>query len=257
MFMRDRFILFLKKYQIWLYTAILVVVTNWSVPYVALMPGTVYPISSMFTKDDHVQTLGDWNFLTVKLLHLTVLSYVYAKLNPNDYEIIPEEWLMKPGETNSQYTDRQHKVMTDTIEISKSCSSKLLKQTLNQDVTFQFKLEGTDVGGPSAGSAFCLAFADSLSKDEMAKGYRIAATGTVTEDGEVGEIGGLKWKIKSAIDAGIQIVFVPFEEEQEAISSVDFWKSKQIAGADSLRVYPIKHVSEAVYQIQTLQVFRR
>jgi Lon-like protease len=66
-----------------------------------------------------------------------------------------------------------------------------------------------DIGGPSAGLAFTLDIYDSLSGRHLLRGHRIAVTGTISLDGQVGAIGGVKQKTIGAIEAGADTFLVP------------------------------------------------
>ena len=66
-----------------------------------------------------------------------------------------------------------------------------------------------DIGGPSAGLAFTLDIYDALSGRHLLDGHRIAVTGTIGLNGQVGPIGGIKQKTIGAIDAGCDVFLVP------------------------------------------------
>ena len=66
-----------------------------------------------------------------------------------------------------------------------------------------------DVGGPSAGMVFALGIVDKLSKEDLVKGRRIAGTGTISAQGEVGAIGGIEEKMIGARRAGATIFLAP------------------------------------------------
>ncbi len=74
-------------------------------------------------------------------------------------------------------------------------------------VTVSYNLN--DVGGPSAGMMFSLAVIDKLSPGELNGGAFVAGTGTIEEDGSVGEIGGISHKIEAAREAGAQLFLAP------------------------------------------------
>jgi Lon-like protease len=63
--------------------------------------------------------------------------------------------------------------------------------------------------GPSAGLAFTLEVYDALTGHQLAKGRRIAVTGTIDLDGKVGPIGGVRQKVIGAARAGADVVLVP------------------------------------------------
>ena len=65
--------------------------------------------------------------------------------------------------------------------------------------------------GPSAGLAFALEVYDALSGHRLAKGRKIAVTGTIDLDGNVGPIGGVRQKVLGAVRRGADMVLVPVE----------------------------------------------
>ncbi len=87
---------------------------------------------------------------------------------------------------------------------------------LEVDLPFEISFAERDVGGPSAGSAYALAIADMLDRGDYAKGRRIAATGTISIDGNIGPVGGVPEKAEGAEDAGATLFLVPTEEVEEA-----------------------------------------
>jgi PDZ domain-containing protein len=70
--------------------------------------------------------------------------------------------------------------------------------------------------GPSAGLAFTLAVYDALTGHRLAKGRKIAVTGTIDLDGNVGPIGGARQKVIGAARAGSDVVLVPVLNAPEA-----------------------------------------
>jgi Lon-like protease len=66
-----------------------------------------------------------------------------------------------------------------------------------------------DIGGPSAGLMFSLGVYDTLTPGALTGGNDVAGTGTITERGRVGPIGGIQQKIVAAADAGAKIFLVP------------------------------------------------
>ena len=57
--------------------------------------------------------------------------------------------------------------------------------------------------------AFTLEVYDALSGHSLAKGRKIAVTGTIDLDGNVGEIGGMQQKVLGAVRAHADLVLVP------------------------------------------------
>ncbi|MEZ5170933.1 MAG: PDZ domain-containing protein [Acidimicrobiia bacterium] len=91
-------------------------------------------------------------------------------------------------------------------------------QTENLEIDFpvDVEIDTGKVGGPSAGLAFTLAIIDELTEGELTGGMKVAVTGTMNSDGEVGLVGGVPQKAAAADDAGAELFLVPPGEEDEA-----------------------------------------
>ena len=64
-------------------------------------------------------------------------------------------------------------------------------------------------GGPSGGLMLTLAIYDRLTDDDLTNGLKIVGTGTISSDGTVGEIGGVKYKLNGAVKAKADLFLVP------------------------------------------------
>lgn len=73
----------------------------------------------------------------------------------------------------------------------------------------QVSIKAGDIGGPSAGLMFSLEIVNRFLPEDIAKGYKIAGTGTIDAKGQVGVIGGIKHKVVAAHKAGAEIFFAP------------------------------------------------
>lgn len=81
---------------------------------------------------------------------------------------------------------------------------------------FQVNVNAGDVGGPSAGTMFTLAIYDKLTPGALTSGKRFAGTGTISEDGSVGPIGGIRQKMVGAHDSGAKYFLAPASDCNEA-----------------------------------------
>ena len=78
------------------------------------------------------------------------------------------------------------------------------------DFPFQVSVNIDDrIGGPSAGLIFALAVYDTLTPGSLTGGAAISGTGTISEGGRVGPIGGIQQKIVAAADSGAEVFLVP------------------------------------------------
>ncbi|MDY6809806.1 MAG: PDZ domain-containing protein [Actinomycetota bacterium] len=91
-------------------------------------------------------------------------------------------------------------------------------EVVNADPALKISYNVGDIGGPSAGMMLTLAVIDRLSPGELTHGDFIAGTGTITEDGVVGPIGGITHKTRAARDAGATVFLVPERNCVEAVS---------------------------------------
>ena len=74
---------------------------------------------------------------------------------------------------------------------------------------FDINFTLSDVGGPSAGLMFATGIVDKLTPADLTGGNHIAGTGTITPEGEVGPIGGIRQKLAGARSAGAELFLMP------------------------------------------------
>ena len=71
--------------------------------------------------------------------------------------------------------------------------------------------------GPSGGAMTCLAIYNKLTKEDITKGKKISGTGTIDSEGNIGEIGGVKYKLIGAVKSKSDIFICPKENYEEAL----------------------------------------
>ncbi len=81
------------------------------------------------------------------------------------------------------------------------------------DISYNYN---SDEYGPSGGLMMALAIYNALTKEDATKGLRISGTGTISHDGTVGAIGGVKFKIIGAINKKSDVFIIPAENYDEA-----------------------------------------
>lgn len=97
------------------------------------------------------------------------------------------------------------------------------------DFPVDITIDTSEIGGPSAGLAMTLAVLDELTPGELTGGKRVAVTGTIDEDGTVGEIGGIEQKAVAARAAGAQLFLVPECASDDADARADCETSVEAA----------------------------
>ncbi|MCJ1713172.1 PDZ domain-containing protein [Curtobacterium sp. VKM Ac-2922] len=110
------------------------------------------------------------------------------------------------------------------------------------DFPFDVSIKLQDVGGPSAGMMFALGIIDEITPGELNGGKHVAGTGTITADGQVGPIGGIRQKLYGAKAAGATVFLAPASNCDEVVGHVP----------DGLDVYAVKTLDQAVTDLQTV-----
>lgn len=72
--------------------------------------------------------------------------------------------------------------------------------------------------GPSGGLMTALSIYNTLVKEDITKGRKIIGTGTISKEGIVGEIGGIKYKLMGAVKHDADVFLCPKENYDEAIN---------------------------------------
>ncbi|MTV26457.1 PDZ domain-containing protein [Nitriliruptoraceae bacterium ZYF776] len=70
------------------------------------------------------------------------------------------------------------------------------------DLPVDVTIDAGVIGGPSAGLMFALGVVDLLGAEDLTAGRVVAGTGTITRDGTVGPVGGVKQKVVAASSPG-------------------------------------------------------
>lgn len=119
----------------------------------------------------------------------------------------------EPGETVDVVVNRGGESLTltlDTMESDEGHAQVGAGVGLGYEFPVQIDVHiDDDIGGPSAGMIFALAIYDTLTPGAMLEGLRIAGTGEITGDGEVGAIGGIQQKIAAASDDNVELFLAP------------------------------------------------
>ncbi|GGF26612.1 YlbL family protein [Subtercola lobariae] len=101
---------------------------------------------------------------------------------------------------------------------------------------FTVNIQLDNVGGPSAGMMFALGIIDQLTPGELNGGKNVAGTGTISADGTVGAIGGIRQKMFGAVDSGASYFLAPASNCDEVVGHVP----------NGLRVFAVKTLSDSL-----------
>jgi Lon-like protease len=103
-------------------------------------------------------------------------------------------------------------------------------------------LSSEGIVGPSAGLAFTLGLMQELDPADLTGGLKVAATGTMSIDGTVGDVGAVAQKTIAVGGAGATVFFVPKQEYSVA-------KSK---AGPHLRIYAVSSISQVISILKSL-----
>lgn len=155
---------------------------------------------------------------------------------------------VKPGDVVTLSVKRGSKLLTvkiPTIADPLDPHRALVGFTPNQsaDIVLPIKvqIDAGNVGGPSAGLAFALQVMEDLGKN-VARGYRVAATGQMELDGSVAPIGGVKQKTYGVRKAKADVFLVPAGDNAREARRY----------AHGLRIIAVKSFQQALHALATL-----
>lgn len=117
----------------------------------------------------------------------------------------------------------------------------ILDYKVDPDINLKFKDSET---GPSGGLTLSLAIYNKLVEEDITKGRKIVGTGTIDMNGNVGEIGGVKYKLMGAVQKKADIFIVPNGSNYEECIKLQKEKGYKI------KIIGVDTFSEALEQLK-------
>ena len=114
--------------------------------------------------------------------------------------------------------------------------------TTNPEVEIKIK---SNESGPSGGLMMSLSIYNSLVSEDISKGKKIIGTGTIDVNGNVGEIGGVKYKLIGAVKNKADVFLCPKENYEEAV------KVKKDNNYD-IKIVAVSTLKEAIEELENL-----
>ncbi len=189
---------------------------------------------------DGLLSVGD-TVVTIDGEELEVASDVARIMDPK-----------KPGEVVSLGVEPPDRSEVRAVDVTLGASPddpergligiELQPRDPNYEYPFPIDIDSGSVGGPSAGLAFSLGVIDVLTPGELTGGLRVAVTGTIDRDGNVGNVGGVVQKTAVVTGSGYDVFLVPSGE-------VDDVRAK---AGDNLRVIPVDTLQDALDALASL-----
>jgi len=144
-------------------------------------------------------------------------------------------------ERAGEITDEQ--LISRTLGVDNFIELRMVKP---EDPRFEVQITTDNIGGPSAGLVLAMTIVDKLTEGDLTFGKKIAATGTIDSNGNVGRIGGIVQKVYTTSEQGAHAFIVPQGNEKEARQAL-----KRINTA--MEVYAVSSLEEALQVVASLQ----
>lgn len=111
---------------------------------------------------------------------------------------------------------------------------------ISEDLPFEVEIDSGSVGGPSAGLAFTLGIIDAATEGDLTGGEKVAVTGTIEFDGQIGAVGGVPQKAAAVRDDGYHHFIVPLALGDDTLALI-----RERAG-DGVTIHPVANLDEAL-----------
>lgn len=173
-----------------------------------------------------------------------VVTMVGDKAVDTPEEVVAEVQKVEPGDTVELTIERKDKTLTQTIKTGEKDGKAFIGVSLGATYEFPYDVKITldpAIGGPSAGLMMALSVYDTLTEGPLTGEKKIAGTGTIDGDGNVGPIGGIQQKIPGAAADGAELFLVPAGNCQD------------VEGAENgdMRLTRVENLDDAVKAIET------
>ena len=145
-------------------------------------------------------------------------------------------------ESSTQSTSTAKPLIELTVEVKLSARDDnsaligIIVETV-QEFPITVKIKLAETGGPSGGLIFALGIIEKLQNENLTRGRNIAGTGTISDTGEVGPIGGITEKIIGAKKDGVDIFLAPIE------NCLDISTPQLL---DGIKVVPVATLAQAL-----------
>lgn len=202
---------------------------------------TGYHNEVIYIVDEAETTLKDYDdILSIEGISVTNLEHMKSIVN--EYQ---------EGDILNLKVMRDEKEVNATAKVFKTDDG--LKIGVSVITTYDYETEPkvtikskASESGPSGGLMMALGIYNSLVKEDITKGKNVAGTGTIDEFGNVGEIGGVKYKVLGAIKNDMDVFICPegnFKEAKKVLETTD----------DDLKIISVKTLEEAISKLQEIK----
>ncbi|HEY8684840.1 MAG TPA: S16 family serine protease [Chloroflexota bacterium] len=182
-----------------------------------------------------------------------VVEYVNGQRVKRAAQVAPLVRKVRPGQSIQLGVLRKNRLIRLTVSTVRSTNgvpdvkgkTALIGIEVQDQLKFPVKIHinAGNIVGPSAGLMFALGIVQRLSPTDITHGCKVAGTGTIDFNGQVGAIGGAKQKIIAANNAGAKYFFVPNVKEN---------LDPAMAHRGNVTVVPVKTLRQALAFLRQL-----
>lgn len=161
---------------------------------------------------------------------------------------ISEKVNLKVIDKNKKYQLRTAKVFEyNGVHVTGILLSTRYTYKTNPKITFHFS---SNESGPSGGLMIAMAIYNKLVEENLTNNLVIAGTGTIDINGNVGEIGGIEYKIEGAAKEGADIFFAPIGDNyNDALKVIKKNKYK-------IKLVPVSTFDEAIDYLENIKTYK-
>ena len=158
--------------------------------------------------------------------------------------VLPKEVVFPISSSLSQDEKSQQGLMNGAKEAAKQAASSFLKSKgLSAKQIEGAKINSGPIGGPSAGMVFALGLIEKSTGENLTGGKNVAGTGTLSDSGKVGAIGGISSKMIAARRDGASFFLAPEANCAQVLSS---------PVPSGLKVIPVSSLSGALSALKDI-----
>ena len=136
--------------------------------------------------------------------------------------------------------ERTVRVIANPSDPTKTIIGFVPVDTRTVQLPFDVGISTSDIGGPSAGLAFTLAILDELADGNLMGRGKVAATGTINDNEEIGAVGAVRQKAVAVRDAGATLFLIPAGQSQTVIDEA------RAAAGPRVKVVPVATLQDAL-----------
>ncbi len=182
---------------------------------------------------DKIKSMDNYSYETIEEYR----NYIQTK-KENEEVTIKIERNNKTKEIKSKiYSYKDHLILGVGLQF-------LNEYKTDPKVKINFKARES---GPSGGLITTLEIYNQLTKKDITKGLRIAGTGTIEENGTIGEIGGIEHKILGAENDNIDIFLVPSGNNYK--TAKEYKKQKKL----KIKLIEVKTIQDALIKLENVK----